>query len=135
MVTKYSDASKKSKDLLSKDYQFDKKFKLTSLTKNGVKFTTDGTLKPKLASGGFSASFTPIKGVKVDKLAVTTDGRFKGEASLLDAVKGAKFTVKAEDGAGKAPAGKLCVEYARENVAVDASLDVVDGPTRYGAAT
>eukprot|EP00286_Rhodomonas_abbreviata_P003768 CAMPEP_0181343146 /NCGR_PEP_ID=MMETSP1101-20121128/31423_1 /TAXON_ID=46948 /ORGANISM="Rhodomonas abbreviata, Strain Caron Lab Isolate" /LENGTH=191 /DNA_ID=CAMNT_0023454741 /DNA_START=71 /DNA_END=642 /DNA_ORIENTATION=+ len=135
-MTKFGDVQKKSGDLLSREYFFDKKFKLTSKASNGVKFTTEGCLAPKSASGSLSASFgTSLKGLTVDKLAVTTAGRFKGEASLSDALPGTKLVIKGEDGGGKNPSGKLDVQYTKDALRVDTSLDFTDGPTVHTAAT
>jgi len=109
-----------------------------SRTANGVSFTTEGTLKAgKGVSGKLTAGFSPFQGIDIGKLCVTTEGRFQTEASLKDAIEGVKFTVKAEEGANKPPAGELCVDYAANNTTVNASVDVCDvnGPTVYGASS
>lgn len=137
--TKFKDVSKSSSDLLNNDYLFmAQKLKLKTKSANGVEFTTEGTLKgSKGVSGKLSASFAPFEGIKINKLCVTTAGRFQTEASLTNAMDGVKITVKAEEGADQPPAGELCVDYSNSNTVVNTSVDVCDvnGPTLYGAAT
>jgi len=41
---RYADLSKKTSDLLSNDYCYDKKFKLTTKSATGTVFTAEGTL-------------------------------------------------------------------------------------------
>lgn len=131
---KFKDISKAANDLLNNDYCFDRKFKLKTKTVSGVDLTTEGQLKPKSVGGKLTAKFKPFQGITVDKLSVTTEGRFITEATLHDAMEGMSLTVKAQDGADKAPAGELCVNYKANNFVLDGSVEVVDGPTLYGAA-
>jgi len=135
--TKFKDVGKTASDLISNDYCFDRKFKLKSVSSNGLKLTTEGTLKPKGVSGKLTAEFSPFEGITMKKLGVTTEGRFQTEASLDNAIEGVTFTVKAEDGADLPPAGELCVDYKAGSGTVNASVDVCDvnGPTLYGAST
>lgn len=130
---KFKDIAKSANDLLKNDYCFDRKFKLKTKTATGVSLTTEGTLKPKSVSGKLTAKFQPLQGITVDKLSVTTAGRFITEATLQNAMEGMSLTVKAEDGADKAPAGEVCVNYKTDNMVIDASVEVVDGPTLHSA--
>lgn len=133
---KFKDVSKSANDLLTKEYCFDRKFKLQTKTANGVQFTTEGTLIPnKATSGKLTAKFKPFEGISVDKLCVTTAGRFQLEATLENALEGASFTVNAEDGANKAPAGAVSMKYANDSFTLNSSVDIVDGPTLYSAGT
>lgn len=132
---KFKDVAKSANDLMSNDYCFDQKFKLKTKTTNGVELTSELTMKPKAVSAKLTSKFTPFQGISVDKLCVTTAGRFITEATLKDAMEGMSLKVKAEDGANQAPAGELCVDYKSDNLVVNSSVDVVDGPTLKGAAT
>jgi len=132
---KYKDISKSANDILNKDFCFDRKFKLKSKTANGVEFTTEGLMQPKSVSGSLSAKFSPFAGINVKKCSVTTAGRFITEATLDNAFDGMSFTVKAQDGADAPPSGEVAMDYKGDNLAVNASVDVTDGPTVYSAAT
>mmetsp|Transcript_22651 Transcript_22651/g.44444 ORF Transcript_22651/g.44444 Transcript_22651/m.44444 type:complete len:281 (-) Transcript_22651:81-923(-) len=135
--SKFKDVGGAANDLINNDYCFDRKFKLKTKSVNGLVLTTEGTLKPKGVAGKLSASFSPFDGITMKKVCVTTEGRFQTEASLDNALEGVTFTVKAEDGANKPPAGELCVDYKSANATVNTSVDVCDvnGPTLYGAST
>jgi len=133
---KFKDLSKSTNDLLNNDYNFDRKFKLKTKTANGVEFTTEGSLIPnKATSGKLSAKFKPFEGISVVKLCVTTQGRFQVEATLENAFEGASFTVAAEDGANKAPQGNVSMKYGSDSFTFNSSVDIVDGPTLYGAGS
>lgn len=127
--TKFGDISKAADDLLKNDYCFDRKLKLTTKTAAGVSITTEGVLKGKGCSGKLTSKFKPMDGISVDKACVTTAGRFIAEASLNNALKGAVFTLKCEDGADKPPAGSLEVNYANDSLNLSIGADVVNGPT------
>lgn len=131
---KFKDIAKSATDLLKNDYCFDRKFKLKTKTTTGVSLTTEGTLKPKSVSGKLTAKFQPMQGISVDKLSVTTDGRFITEATLQNAMEGMSLTVKAEDGGKPASAGEVSANYKTDNLVVDASVEVVGAPTLHGAA-
>lgn len=133
---KFKDVSKSANDLLTNDYCFDRKFKLTTKTANGVSFTTEGTLIPeKATSGKLTAKFAPFEGITVDKLCVTTAGRFIVETTLNNAFEGAAFTLSAEDGAGKAPQGNVAMKYAADAFTFNSSVDIVNGPTLHAAGS
>mmetsp|Transcript_16042 Transcript_16042/g.18151 ORF Transcript_16042/g.18151 Transcript_16042/m.18151 type:complete len:279 (+) Transcript_16042:201-1037(+) len=131
---KFKDISKSANDLMNNDYCFDRKFKLKSKTTNGVELTSELSMKPKGVSAKLTSKFSPFEGISVDKLSVTTAGRFITEASLKNAMDGVSLKVKAEDGASMAPAGELCLDYKADNAIVNLSVDVVEGPTLKGAS-
>jgi len=132
---KYDDVTKSASDLLNNDYCFDRKFKLKTKTANGIEVTVENVLGSKGVAGKLTAKCSPFDGVKVEKAGVKTDGRLFGEFKLVNALEGAVFTLKAEDGAGKAPAGEFAVNYQTGSLNMDASVDVVNGPSMSGAAT
>ena len=128
--TRYGDLSKKASNLLSDDYSFDNKFKLTTKSANGITFTSEGTLVPKKGlDAKLTAKFAAAEGVSVDKLQLTSAGRLVGEGTLKNAVKGVDFVVKVQDGAGKLPAGELEIKYSAPKLALDTTVDVVNGPS------
>jgi len=127
--TRFGDFSKKTSDLLSNDYSFDRKFKLTSKSAAGVTFTTEGTLKPKKLDGKLTAKWSPAEGLLVDKLSISSEGRLVGEATLKNAIKNTDLVCKVQDGAGEAPAGELEVKYTHDKFTFDCGVDVVNGPT------
>lgn len=131
----FKKVSKAADDLMGNDYCFDQKFKLKTKTTNGVELTSELTMKPKAVGAKLTSAFKPFDGIKVDKLSVTTDGRLITEATLNNAMEGMTLKVKAEDGASKAPAGELVVDYKTDNLMINTSVDVVEGPTLSGAAT
>jgi len=126
---RFGDLSKKTSDLLSNDYSFDRKFKLTTRSAAGVTFTTEGTLKPKKLDGKLTAKWSPADGLFVDKLCIASDGRLTGEATLKNAVANTDLICKVQDGAGEPPAGELEVKYTHDKFTFDCGVDVVNGPT------
>ena len=90
---KFSDVAKAADDLMTNDYCFDQKFKLKSKTTNGVELTSELTMKPKAVSAKLTSKFQPFDGITVDKLSVTTSGRFISEATLHNAMDGMSLKV------------------------------------------
>jgi len=131
----YEDISKTANDILNNDYCFDKKLKVKTKTANGVSLTVENVMSSSGVSGKLTSKFQPFDGIAVDKLGVKTNGRVFAEATLENAFAGAQFTVSAEDGAGKSPAGSLSMSYNMDSINLDASLDFVRGPTLYAAGT
>jgi len=131
----YSDVAKTANDILTNDYCFDKKLKVKTKTANGVSLTVENTMSSKGVAGKLTSKFKPFDGISVKKLGVKTNGRVFVEASLDNALAGAQFTVKAEDGAGKAPSGSVDVDYTLNSLNLNANLDFVRGPTVYAAGT
>jgi len=127
--TRYGDFSKKTSDLLTNDFSFDRKFKLTTKSSAGVTFTTEGTLKPKKLDGKLTAKWSPADGLLVDKLSISSEGRLVGEATLKNALKNTDLVCKVQDGGGQGPAGELEVKYTHEKFTFDCGVDVVNGPT------
>jgi voltage-dependent anion channel protein 2 len=123
------DFSKKTSDLLTNDFSFDRKFKLTTKSAAGVTFTTEGALKPKKLDGKLTAKWSPADGLLVDKLSISSEGRLAGEATLKNALRNTDLVCRVQDGAGDAPAGELEVKYTHDLFTFDCGVDVVNGPT------
>ena len=122
-------STKQTSDLLTNDYSFDRKFKLTTKSAAGVTFTTEGTLKPKKLDGKLTAKWSPAEGLLIDKLSISSTGRLVGEATLKNAIPNTDLVCKVQDGAGEAPAGELEVKYTNDKFTFDCGVDVVNGPT------
>jgi voltage-dependent anion channel protein 2 len=127
--TRVGDFAKKTSDLFSNDYSFDRKFKLTSKSAGGVTFTSEATLKPKKLDGKLTAKWSPADGLFIDKLSIGSDGRLAGEATLKNALPKTDLVCKVQDGAGEAPTGDLEVKYTHDKFTFDFGVDVVNGPT------
>lgn len=134
-MVKYGDISKSASDLLNNDYCFDRKFKLKTKTANGVEFTVESVMGAKGVAGKITTKCSPMDNVKLEKVGVKTDGRLFGEMKVSNVVDGCTFTLKAEDGAGKAPAGNFGVEYASGSLNLETNVDAVNGFALYGAGT
>jgi len=119
------ETSQKTNDLLTNDYCFDRKFKLTAKTNNGVTLTGEGSLGKKFDIKG-SAKFILADGVQVDKLQTSSNGRVLCETTFKSLVKNTDVVVKIEDGAGKDPAGSVEVKYSTPKFTFDTSLDVAN---------
>jgi len=127
--TRYGDLPKKATNLLTDDYNFDRKFKLVTKSGSGVTFTSEGTLAPKKVDAKLTAKFAPAPGVSVDKLQLTSAGRIIAESTFKNVVKSTDVVVKVQDGAGKSPNGELEVKHTAPKFTVDAAVDVVQGPS------
>jgi len=133
--TRYSDVPKKATNLLTDDYNFDRKFKLVSKSASGISFTSEGTLAPKKVDAKLTVKFSPAPGVSVDKAQITSAGRVVGEATFKGVVKNTDVVVKVQDGAGKAPSGEVEVKYTAPKFTIDSTIDVVQGPSLTLAGT
>jgi len=132
----YKDVQNSAKNLLKDDYCFDKKFKLTTRTYNGIQFTSEGVMSAKGTEQKLTAKFK-VDNVNFDKLSANTAGRFGCEASIKDVVQDLKVGLKFEDGVASSGPGSasLNATYSRDFFTLNSEIDIVDGPTLYGAAT
>lgn len=133
--TRLGDFNKKTSDLLSNDYCFDRKFKLTTKSSGGVTFTAEGTLKPKKLDAKLTAKWTAAPGLSIDKLVIASGGRLTGEATLKNPVPNVDLICKVQDGGGESPAGELEVKYSSDKFTLDCGIDVVRGPTISASAS
>lgn len=131
-----ADIQKPINDLINNDYVFGRKLKISTKSSAGLSFSTEGTLGAKGTSGKLTLKGqSMLDNVKIDKACVDTKGRFTLESTLSNALKGCTFTVKASDGAGKAPAGELSMNYSTDRLNFQLAADVVEGPTLSSSAT
>lgn len=135
---KYGDIQKSASDILQNDYCFDKKFKLSTKSANGVKITAEGAMKSKGTAGKLTAKFN-VDNISIDKLSTTSSGRFIAEASATDlpVVSNLKVGIKIEDGVANSGTqkGSVNATYKADNLTLHSDVDVLEGPTLYGAGT
>jgi len=126
----FKDIQKSGKDLLKDDYCFDKKFKLSTKTMNGIALTHEGTMSAKGTEGKITAKFK-VDTVSIDKLFTTTNGRIGCEASIKDVVDGLKVGLKFEDGVAGSGlgSGSINATYSKDMLTLTEEIDIVNGPT------
>jgi hypothetical protein len=132
----YKDCIKGPKDLLGKGYDLNtKKLQIKSKSADGVSITADGEIASAVL--GSLAFKTSCDNFSLDKLSVSSHGRFNLEASTTSLVDNVKFSLKAEDGlAGKdmknksySSVGTIGLEYKIDSCATDAVIDIINGPS------
>jgi voltage-dependent anion channel protein 2 len=131
MATKFADVVKSAKDLLSRNYSYDKKVEVTTKADNGVSFTADAKLSSKGAAANLKGSYKQKSGLSLDSVKVGTNNTVSTEFSLKGYVPNADFTFKATDGARASAksTGKLGLTYTVGNTVVTAETDAINGPT------
>eukprot|EP00753_Platysulcus_tardus_P015037 PLAT4732.1.p2 GENE.PLAT4732.1~~PLAT4732.1.p2 ORF type:complete len:291 (-),score=155.77 PLAT4732.1:216-1088(-) len=129
----FKDLSKDASDLLTDDYNFNRKLKIKAKAADGVTVTAETVAASAGVLGKVSAKFSPAEGLTVKKLQFTTHERIVAEATYkVDDATTVHY--KAQDGrAGKnlkgksyKASGKLGVEYKADGLGVDAWVDVVN---------
>jgi len=124
-VAKFSDIAKKAGDLLSDDFTFEKKVTLKTKTANGVTFTTDGNINGDAVLGKLAMKWSPVAGIQVKKLEVTTSDKITGQIELTDTgVKGLTFGAKAVADA-KSETGTISAEYSDDAFSFSFEADAV----------
>lgn len=141
----YGNVAKAVKDLLNKGYDLEtRKIQIKTKTPEGIDVLFDGELQT-FGSNAVLGALT-FKGANsiasIDKLAVSTHGRFSLESSTSNLIENLKVSLKAEDGiagnrlpvSGKDAGAYSAVstvelEYKLPNATVDASVDLVGGPS------
>jgi hypothetical protein len=119
---------KKAKSILSDDYCFDRKFKLTTKSKSGHTLSGEGEIKPKGVDANLSLKWNVNDQVAVDKLQIKSTGRLIAETTLKGLVSDLNVTVKVQDGGGEEPSGIVDFKYTKSKFTDDVSLDVTKGP-------
>lgn len=123
-MSKYADALKNAKDLLSKSYNYDNKVELKTSAPNGVSYTAEATVS-KPAKALVKAAYSSGN-FKVDKLQIGSDKKIVGEFSLAEVAQGTSFSFKATDGtrASGADAVSAVVGVERKDSKSNVSVDV-----------
>lgn len=130
MPAKFGDLQKSVSDLIKNDYEFGRKFKLSTKTTGGVSFTTEGTMGAKGTAGKITLKgASPFANINVDKACVDTSGRFALDTTLKNQLAGTTFTLKAADGGSKGQDGEISAKYANDSMNAQVKVDMVSGPT------
>eukprot|EP00276_Gloeochaete_wittrockiana_P005685 CAMPEP_0184656364 /NCGR_PEP_ID=MMETSP0308-20130426/16450_1 /TAXON_ID=38269 /ORGANISM="Gloeochaete witrockiana, Strain SAG 46.84" /LENGTH=273 /DNA_ID=CAMNT_0027093461 /DNA_START=71 /DNA_END=892 /DNA_ORIENTATION=+ len=117
----FSDIGKTAKDILTKNYSYDKKLDLKSSTPSGLSFSASGS---SLTGGPVAADFT-LKhkvGPAVVSTKIDTNGRITGDVEFADKVApGVKVTVK---GSYPEPqVASVAAEYKADTFTATVSVD------------
>lgn len=121
--TRVGDFSKKANDLLTNDYCFDRKFKLTVKHSGGVTFTQE-TLVGKSFDAKLTAKFAVMDGVSVEKATISNSGRFQGEMTVKFPAQNTDVVLKMEEGGGKEGAGSFEFKHSQNKFTFDNGFDV-----------
>uniref|UniRef100_A0A7S1C8S9 Porin domain-containing protein n=1 Tax=Bicosoecida sp. CB-2014 TaxID=1486930 RepID=A0A7S1C8S9_9STRA len=133
---KYGDILKAGTDLLTKRYKYERKVKVETKSRDGVKFTSEGKLAGKGFDGILKAEYEQGN-LKLNKLELSTAGKVAGELTLKGLADGVELSFKAEEGlrtSGTISAGVLGGSYTADAFRVDADVDLINGPTLAAAA-
>jgi voltage-dependent anion channel protein 2 len=124
MVLQYNKINKKTKDLLTKEFNTSKKVEVVTTTENNVKFTT--TLQDNV-SADLEVEWQDKTHGLVLKGKADNKSTLKLEASVENnAVEGLKATIETSNSADTAPDSiKTTVEFANKSVATSAGIDFV----------
>eukprot|EP00249_Psilotum_nudum_P020220 c27608_g1_i1 orf=196-1026(+) len=120
----FSDIGKKAKDLLTKDYNYDQKFSITSCTSIGLAFTTTAIKKGEPFLGDVSAKFRN-KNVTTE-FKVDTSSNVIGTVTVDEAAPGLKsvmnFTIPDQR------SGKVELQYIHDYTGVSSSIGLTPSP-------
>jgi voltage-dependent anion channel protein 2 len=133
--TRIGDFNKKASDLLTNDYNFDRKFKLMTKSMNGITFTSEGTLAGKKVDAKLTAKLPMIDDVLIEKIQISSLGRFIVEGTLKSVVQRTDVGVKIQEGGGKAPFGEVEVKHTADKFTADAGVSVTEGPIFFGSSS
>jgi len=120
---------KKATSILTDDYCFDRKFKLTTKSKSGHTLTGEGELKPKGVDASLSLKWAVNDQVSIDKLQIKSTGRIIAESTLKGLATDLNVAVKVQDGGGDEPSGIVDFKLTKRSFTVDTSVDVTKGPS------
>jgi len=124
--TRFADLAKKPSDLLTNDYSYDRKFKVTTKTANGVTLVSEGSLNDKGFEAKLTGKLSPAQGVYIDKACVTSGGRLIGEVTIKELRKGVDAIARFQEGGNKKAQGEMEIRLAQEKFAVDTTFDFVN---------
>lgn len=142
-MTSLSSLTKAAADLFEEGYLGGQSLRVKTVNDVGLEVLVEGELTPRGAQGSISASTkTPRALFNLDKLRLKTDGRLAGDASYIlsnDPEVDSRLYVAFEDGRqepGKPlkSFGKAGSKLKSRSFDLDASIDVVNGPTLRAAA-
>lgn len=120
----FSDIGKKAKDLLTKDYNYDQKFTVTTFSETGLAFTSTGVKKGEQFSGDLNTQYkyqNAIVDVKID-----TNSNILTTITLDQPIPHAKtiFSFKIPD----QKSGKVNLQYFHDHVGLSSSIGLTPTP-------
>lgn len=127
----FSDFGRKAKDLLTKDYNFNHKFSLATISAAGLGVTATGVKLDEVFIGDISTQYKSDKttvDVKVD-----TNSNVSTTVTVNEIVSGAKAAFSFKIPGQKS--GKLDVQYLHDHFAINSSIDMNTNPVLELAAT
>ncbi|XP_072987894.1 mitochondrial outer membrane protein porin 6 [Typha latifolia] len=127
----FFEIGKKAKDLLNKDYSFDHKFSLTTLSDAGLGLTATGVKIDQLFIGDISTQYR--SGRTTVNVKVDTNSHVSTTITVNEIVTGLKtsFSFKIPD----QKSGKLDLQYLHDRTAINSSIDMTPSPLLELAAT
>ncbi|KAF9604231.1 hypothetical protein IFM89_004937 [Coptis chinensis] len=120
----YTDLGKKTRDLLYKDFQSDKKATLTTVTASGLAITTSATVKGDLLLADLNAKLVN-KNVTTD-LKVDTNSRLTTTITVDEAAPGLKTIVSFV--APDQKSGKVELQYQHDYAGISTSVGLTANP-------
>uniref|UniRef100_A0A0C9S6F9 TSA: Wollemia nobilis Ref_Wollemi_Transcript_15001_1301 transcribed RNA sequence n=1 Tax=Wollemia nobilis TaxID=56998 RepID=A0A0C9S6F9_9CONI len=120
----FSDIGKKAKDLLTKDYNSDQKFTVTTYSETGLTFTSTGLKKGELFSGDLNTQYK-YQNATVD-VKVDTSSTISTQITFDQFVPRAKavFSFKIPD----QKSGKVDLQYLHDLVGLSSSIGLTPTP-------
>ncbi|XP_057842380.1 mitochondrial outer membrane protein porin of 36 kDa isoform X1 [Cryptomeria japonica] len=120
----FSDIGKKAKDLLTKDYNYDHKFTVTTYSETGLAFTSTGLKKGESFLGDLKTEYK-YQNATVD-VKVDTNSTISTNITLDQFVPHAKtvFSFKIPD----QKSGKVDLQYLHDNVGLSSSIGLTPTP-------
>lgn len=120
----FSDIGKKARDLLTKDYNFDHKFTLTTLSNAGLGITATGVKLDELFLGDIGTQYK--SGRTTVDVKVNTNSNVSTTITLNEIVSGMKTSLSFKLPDQKS--GKLDVHYLNDHAAVSSSIGLTPAP-------
>ncbi|XP_020246496.1 mitochondrial outer membrane protein porin 6 [Asparagus officinalis] len=120
----FSDIGKKAKDLLTKDYNFDHKFILTTLSNAGLAITATGMKLNELFLGDVGTQYK--SGRTTVDVKVNTNSNVSTTVTVNEIVSGMKASLSFKIPDQKS--GKLDVHYLNNHAAVSSSIGLTPAP-------
>ncbi|KAK9274478.1 hypothetical protein L1049_022081 [Liquidambar formosana] len=120
----FSDIGKRTKDLLTKDYNFDHKFTLSMLSSTGLGLTTTGLKRDQIFVGDINTLYK--SGNTAVDVKVDTYSNVSTKVTVNDILPGTRtvFSFKIPDH----KSGKLDVQYLHHHAAIDSSIGLNPTP-------
>ncbi|KAH9305057.1 hypothetical protein KI387_009461 [Taxus chinensis] len=120
----FSDIGKKAKDLLTKDYNYDQKFTVTTYSETGLAFTSTGIKKGELFAGDLKTEYK-YQNATVD-VKVDTNSSISTNITIDQLVPHAKtiFSFKIPDH----KSGKVDLQYLHDHVGLSSSIGLTPTP-------